>query len=54
MGSAALGERLRAVTPEKSKRRLRQLQEPARERRSIQRNPGRFLQRILAEWLDSS
>jgi hypothetical protein len=57
MDPTALAERLRAVTPEKyrdGKRRLRQLQEPARERRSIQRNPGRFLERTLAEWLDTS
>jgi hypothetical protein len=57
MDSTALAERLGAVTPEQyrdGKRRLRQLQEPARERRSIQRNPERFLERTLAEWLDTS
>jgi hypothetical protein len=53
----ALAECLRAVTPEKyhdSKRRLRQLQEPARERRSIQRHPEAYLERTLTRWLDSS
>lgn len=57
MDSAPLAERLRAVTPEKyrdAKRRLRQLQEPARERRSIQRKPERFLEQVLTEWFDTS
>jgi hypothetical protein len=57
MDPAALAERLRAVTPEKYRdgmRRLRQLQEPARERRSIQRDPKSYLEQALARWLDSS
>lgn len=57
MDPIALAERLRAVTPEKyreGKRRLRHLQEPARERRSIQRDPEAYLERALTRWLDSS
>lgn len=52
----ALAQRLAAVAPQsyrESKRRLRRLQHPARERRSIQRNPQRYLDRVLDEWLDS-
>lgn len=52
----ALKERLSQVPPhayQEAKRRLRNLQEPARVRRSIQRNLERYLERALAAWLDS-
>jgi hypothetical protein len=52
-----LKERLSQVPPhtyQEAKRRLRQLQRPARERRSIQRDLDAYLQRSLNAWLDSS
>lgn len=53
----ALAVHLAAVSPqtyEQTRRRLRSLREPARERRSIQRDPERYLDRILVNWFDTS
>jgi len=53
----ALRNDLQRVTPEKyseSKARLRTLARPARERRSIQRDPQGHLKRLLEAWLDTS
>jgi len=52
-----LRENLRAVLPDKyrdAKQRLSSLRQPAQERRSIQRDPQRYLHRLLNDWLDSS
>ena len=57
MSPPELQQHLLAVPPErylKSKGRLRHLQHPARERRSIQRNPEGYLDGVLKEWFDSS
>lgn len=53
----ALGQSLAAVSPQtysQTKKRLRALREPARERRSIQRNLPAYLKRVLDDWNDSS
>lgn len=50
-------ERIEAVSPEsyqQSKDRLHKMQEPARERRSIQRNVVDYLKRLLGRWFNSS
>jgi hypothetical protein len=57
IGPMALASELQRVTPQKyaeAKTRLRALQRPARERRSIQRDPHAHLKRLLKAWLDTS
>lgn len=57
MSRTELEQHLVAVSPERyaqSKRRLRDVQGPARERRSIQRNLDGYLDGVLKAWLDPS
>ena len=57
IGPTALGNELQRVTPQKyaeAKDRLRALQRPACERRSIQRDPQGHIERLLQDWLDTS
>lgn len=57
MPPGTLGAHLTAVSPEtyrQTRQRLDRLREPARQRRSIQRDPQRYLDRILGQWLDTS
>lgn len=52
-----LNEYLRGVPPEtyrKTRQRLHRLRQPARERRSIQRDLDRYIDGVLREWLDTS
>lgn len=54
IGPTALRDELQRVTPEgyaQAKTRLRALQRPACERRSIQRDPQAHLDRLLQAWL---
>jgi len=57
IGPMALASELQRVTPQQyaeAKDRLRALQRPARERRSIQRDPQAHLKRLTKDWLDTS
>ena len=57
LGVSALRALVTGITDPKyqqAKRRLRQLQEPARQRRSIQRDPQTYLDRTVDRWLNSS
>lgn len=57
IGPTALSDELQRVTPQRyaqAKDRLRALQRPACERRSIQRGPRRHLDQLLQAWLDTS
>lgn len=57
IGPRALSDELQRVSPEKyaeAKTHLRALQQPACERRSIQRDPQRHINQLLHGWFDSS
>jgi hypothetical protein len=57
LGPDELKQRVEAIPSDgyrAAKRQLHQMQQPARERRSIQRDPEAYLERVLDKWLDSS
>jgi hypothetical protein len=57
MSPADLARHITAVSPktyQQTQQRLDRLRAPARERRSIQRDPQRFLDSVVSKWINTS